>query len=113
MSGKFKQEMMPYEDAQQMAEDQYAEVEDQLLKEVPIAHGAQRNIEKENPPAVSIPIGNTPILSPIPEESDVHTGNPGIPMTISEEQDMAKRWDQLKQAGTSTNVQRTNPSDGK
>ena len=30
-------------------------------------------------------------------------------MTISEEQDMAKRWDQLKQAGPSTNVQRTSP----
>ena len=38
--------------------------------------------------------------------------NPGIPMTISEEQDMAQRWDQLKQAGPSTNVQRTNPAMG-
>ena len=48
----------------QMAEEQYAEVEDQLLKEVPIAHGAQgQNVEKENPPAVSIPIGGTPILT--------------------------------------------------
>ena len=74
--------------------------------------GLKRNVEKENPPAVSIPIGNTPILSPIPEESAVQTGNPGIPMTISEEQDISKRWNQLRQAGTSTNVQRTNPMTG-
>ena len=33
--------MMPYDDMHQMAEDQYAEVEDQLLKEVPIVSGAQ------------------------------------------------------------------------
>ena len=62
-------EMMPYDDLHQMAEDQYAEVEDQLLKEVPIVNGAQHNMEKGNSPAISIPVVGTPILPTIPEES--------------------------------------------
>ena len=61
--------MMPYDDVHQMAEDQYAEVEDQLLKEVPIANGAQSSMEKENPPAVSVPAVGATMLPTIPEES--------------------------------------------
>ena len=35
-----------------MAEDQYAEVEDQLLKEVPIPHGAQSNGKRKSPSSI-------------------------------------------------------------
>ena len=77
-------EMMPYEDMHQMAEDQYAEVEDQLLKEVPMVNGPKGTIwRKENPSAVSVPIVGTPILPTIPEESVVQAGNPKLSMTAS------------------------------
>ena len=102
-------EMMPYDDLHQMAEDQYAEVEDQLLKEVPIVSGAQHNLEKGNSPAVSVPVNGMPKLPTIPEESVVQAGNPKLSMTASEEQDMSKRWDQLRQTVLAKNVQRMNP----
>ena len=101
--------MMPYDDVHQMAEDQYAQVEDQLLKEVPIAKGAQSSMEKENPPAVSVPAVGAPILPTIPEEFSVQAGNPKLSMTESEEQDMSKRWNRLRQTGPFANVQQMNP----
>ena len=105
-------EMVHYDEEQQFAENQYAEMEDQLLKEVPTAKINENKPGKGNSPAVSIPVTNPPILPTIPEESVLRSETSAVPLTKTQDQDMMDRWNQLRQTVASQNVQQMNPAIG-
>ena len=102
--------MAHYNEEQQIAEDQYAEMEDQLLKEVPTVSINETKMGKGNSPIVSTPVIGTPILPTIPEEPVFQAGNTNVSMTKTQEQDMSERWNKLRQTVSSENAQRMNPA---
>ena len=103
-------EMAHYDEGQQLAEAQYAEVEDQLLKEVPISNVYKDKTEETDSPVVPIFVTNPPILPTIPEEPVSQSETSAVPLTETQEQNMAKRWNQLKQSVSSEIAQQMNPA---
>ena len=89
-------EMAHYDEVQQLVEAQYAEVEDQLLKEVPISNVYKDKTEETDSPAVPIFVTNPPILPTIPEEPVSQSDTSVVPLTETQEQNMAKRWESVK-----------------
>ena len=105
-------EMAHYDEEQRIEEDQYAEMTDQLLKEVPIVNVTEDQEGKGNSPTVPVPVINPSVLPTIPEEPVLQTGDMGVPRTNTIDQEIVDKWNRLRQTLSSENTQRMNPVDG-